>query len=171
MADLNRVFLTGNLGRDVEVRTTAGGMSVGSFSLASNRKWTSKDGEQREEVTWVDVTVFNSLADNCARYIGKGSKVLVDGYLKLESWDDRQSGEKRQRIKVVAESVTFLDGPQGRGDQDQGRPAARASSPAPREASPKRGNGKWGGGQPAPQGATRGRAQPEPEDEDQDIPF
>ena len=101
---LNKCFLIGNLARDPELRKLArSGTSVCDMTIAVNRK-----SGDREETAFVDVAIWGKVADNCSRYLSKGSQVLVEGYLKQESWEDRETGAKRSKLKVVAESVQFL---------------------------------------------------------------
>jgi single-strand DNA-binding protein len=109
MASLNKVFLMGNLTRDPELRYTPSGSAVTDLALAVNRTWTGKDGDRKEEVLFVDVTVWDRQAETCCQYLKKGRGVHVEGSLKLESWDDKTSGEKKSKIKVLAERIQFLD--------------------------------------------------------------
>ena len=110
MANLNSVHLIGNLTRDPEVRYTPKGTAVCDISLAINRILPPEQegGERREEVTYVDVTLWGRTAENAGQYLAKGRNVFVDGRLALETWEDKQSGQKRSRLKVVAESLQFL---------------------------------------------------------------
>lgn len=100
----NRVILMGNLTRDVELKRLATGTTVGSFGLAVNRR--TKD---REEVTFVDCEAWDKTAENMAKYLQKGRAVLVEGRLKLDSWEDRASGQKRTKLKVVVDTFQFVD--------------------------------------------------------------
>ena len=101
---LNKCFMIGNLARDPELRKLArSGTSVCDMTIAVNRK----SGEH-EDVAFVDVTIWGKIADNCGRYLSKGSQVLVEGYLKQESWEDRETGSRRSKLKIVAENVQFL---------------------------------------------------------------
>ena len=133
MANLNKVFLMGNLTADPELRYTPSGTAVADLRLAVNRRFTSKEGEQKEETLFVDVVVWQRQAENCSQYLSKGRSVMVEGRLKLDSWENQQ-GEKRSRLRVVAENVQFLGGrPQERaedresaaksGASDEGMPA------------------------------------------------
>ena len=108
MASANQVLLIGNLTRDPELRDTQGGSKVCGFGLAVNRKFKSGNS-LKEEVCFVDITTWADLAENCARYIKKGSLVFVDGRLSFQSWDD--NGKKRSKLEVVAKNVQFLDQP------------------------------------------------------------
>jgi len=108
MASLNRVFLMGNLTRDVELRA-AGSSQVGKFGIAVNRKWVAGDGEKREEVTFVDCEAWGKTAEAMAKYLGKGRGVFLEGRLKLDQWDDKESGQKRSKLSVVVEGFQFID--------------------------------------------------------------
>ncbi len=175
MASVNKVFLMGNLTRDPELRYTTNGVAVADLGVAVNRAYTTKDGERREEVTFIDVTVWNRQAENCCQFLKKGRPIHVEGYLKLDSWDDKTSGEKRTKLKVEAENVQFLgsrrDEPEGNAPQG----GEVVSAPAPRRSSPPSGNGANGparGSYNAPNAAPRRPATPPAETEaDDDIPF
>jgi len=119
MSSLNKVFLMGNLTRDPEMRSFAGGGHVCAIGLAVNRRFHTSQGEDREEVCFVDVDVFGRQAENVATYLRKGSPVLIEGRLRLDQWDDRQTGQKRSRLKVTAESVQFIGAP-NRGGSEPG---------------------------------------------------
>lgn len=173
MADLNKVFLIGRLTHDPELRYTPSGAPVSDLRLATGRVYTTKDGDRREETLYIDVTVWNRQAENCCQYLKKGSQIHVEGYLKMDSWDDRNTGEKRTKIKVEGDRVQFLDtrrssddsGPPGRSDVEYDETPARESR-----------RGPSGGGNGA--GARGGYAPPPPrpaprdqEQADEDIPF
>ena len=100
MANLNRVLLIGNLTRDPEIRYTPKGTAVADIALAVNRVFTGEDGEKREEVTYVDVVVWSRLAEIAEQYLKKGRPVFIEGRLQLDSWDDKQTGQKRSRLRV-----------------------------------------------------------------------
>jgi single-strand DNA-binding protein len=127
MPNLNSVHLMGNLTRDPEVRHTPKGTAVCDISLAINRLLPDDgSGERREEVTYVDVTLWGKTAENAGQYLAKGRSVFVDGRLALETWEDKQSGQKRSKLKVVAESLQFLGS----------RPPQGATPEAPAETKP-----------------------------------
>ena len=109
MAGLNKVFLMGNLTRDVELRYIPSGTAVTKFGMAVNRKFKLKNGESQEEVLFVDVTVWGRQAETSAEYLQKGSQVLVEGRLQLEQWETT-SGDKRSKVSVVADGITFMSG-------------------------------------------------------------
>ena len=128
MAGLNKVMLIGNLGKDPEMRYTANGSAVTSFSLAVNRTSQGQDGERREETEWFDVVAWNRLAELCSQFLQKGRKAYVEGRLHTRSWEG-QDGQKRYRTEVVANTVLFLDSAGGGGgaariDQYDDHPAA-----------------------------------------------
>ena len=131
---INKVFLLGNLTRDPEVKLLGGDRATASFGLAVNRKWKGADGEAKEEVTFVDCECWGRTAETVGQFLTKGSKCLIEGRLKLDSWEDKTTGEKRSKLKVVAEQVKFLDAP-GRSERtetatgrDVDRPSAQATS-------------------------------------------
>jgi single-strand DNA-binding protein len=125
MASFNRVILVGNLTRDPELRYTPKGTAVVRLGVAVNRQWKTDSGEAREEVTFVDVDSFGRQAEVIAQYLKKGRPILVEGRLKYESWDDKQTNQKRSKLMVVLESFQFLDS----GKRDDGGSAAPAATP------------------------------------------
>jgi single-strand DNA-binding protein len=137
MANFNKVILIGNLTRDPELRYTPKGMAIAKIGLAINRNWTSEGGEKKEEVTFVDVDIFGRTAENVAQYMKKGRPIMVEGRLRLDQWDDKQTGQKRSRLGVVAETVQFLGSPSGggggggEGGESAPRRSAPTSAPAP----------------------------------------
>jgi single-strand DNA-binding protein len=118
MASFNKVLLMGNLTRDPELRFTANGSAVASFGLAINRKYKQGD-EWKEDVCFVDITVWGKQGENCAQYLNKGSGAFIEGYLRLNSWET-DSGEKRNKMEVVANTVQFLPKGASSRDMDQG---------------------------------------------------
>jgi len=179
MAQLNKVFLMGNLTRDPELRRLTNGTAVTDLGLALNRTYTGKDGEKREEVVFIDVTVWDRQAETCCQYLRKGRAVHVEGFLKMDSWDDKTTGEKRTKLKVQADRVQFLDRKEDGGGQSMGSDDEFAA-PAPRRSAPPEPRGMGNGpsrdgysNNPAP-GAPPRRAPAPPVDsdvEDDDIPF
>jgi single-strand DNA-binding protein len=155
MASFNKVILVGNLTRDPELRYTPKGTAVTKIGLAVNRVWTSETGEKKEEVTFVDVDMFGRTAENVAQYMRKGSPLLVEGRLRLDQWDDKQTGQKRSKLGVVAETVQFLGGPRsgeaGSGASAVSRPVpASATAVAPAVAEPAEAEGASEGGDDVP---------------------
>lgn len=121
MASFNKVILVGNLTRDPDVRYTPGGSAVVEIGLAVNRKWFNKNTNQNEEeVTFVDVTLWGRTAEVVGEYLAKGRSVLIEGRLQLDQWDDKESGQKRSKLKVVGENMTML-GSGGNGNGQQGQ--------------------------------------------------
>jgi single-strand DNA-binding protein len=127
---VNKVILVGNLGKDPEVRYTAGGQAVASLRIATSRSWTDKQsGQRKEETEWHEVEVWGKQAELCGEYLAKGRQVYVEGRLKTDKWQDKQTGQDRYRIKIVADSVRFLS---SGGQRSAGRPASSpSSSPSP----------------------------------------
>lgn len=115
MANLNKVMLIGNLTRDPELKYTPKGTAVAEISLAINRVWNNDQNQKQEETTFVDVTLWGRQAELAQQYLTKGRGAYVEGRLQLETWDDKQTGQKRSKLKVVAESLQFL--PDGKGGQ------------------------------------------------------
>jgi single-strand DNA-binding protein len=139
MASFNKVILLGNLTRDPEVRYTPKGTAVTDLGLAVNRTYTADNGEKREEVTFVDVTFWGRTAEVAGEYLKKGRPVFVEGRLQLDSWDDKQSGQKRSKLKVIGENMQMLGSPRGGGGGEEGGSSApRSSKPAapPKTTSP-----------------------------------
>ena len=133
MASFNKVVLVGNLTRDPELRYTPKGTAIAKIGLAVNRVWTNEAGEKKEEVTFVDVDVFGRTAENVGQYMRKGRPILIEGRLKLDQWDDKQTGQKKSKLGVVAETVQFLGSASG-GEGGGGGGAAPAAPRAPRPA-------------------------------------
>ena len=113
MANLNKVMLIGNLTRDPELRHTPKGNAVGDISIAVNRRVQDGNGGWKDETTFVDVTIWGNTAENAHKYLSKGRGVFVEGRLQLDTWDDRETGKKRSKLKVVGEVLQFL--PDGKG--------------------------------------------------------
>ena len=121
MASFNKVILVGNLTRDPEVRYTTGGTAVCDISLAVNAQWTDKrTNERKEEVSFIDVTLWGRTAEIAGEYLAKGRPVLIEGRLQQDRWDDKETGQKRSKLKVVADSMQLL------GSRQEGGPGAPA---------------------------------------------
>jgi single-strand DNA-binding protein len=142
MANFNKVLLMGNLTRDPEVRYTPKGTAIATIGLAVNRVWSTESGEKKEEVTFVDVDVWGRQAETIGQYMAKGRPIFIEGRLKLDQWDDKESGQKRSKLKVVCESFQFIGAPKGGaggGEVSDQPPAAKSSrsrpapAPAPSE--------------------------------------
>jgi single-strand DNA-binding protein len=110
MANLNKVLLLGNVTRDPEVRYTPKGSAVCDLGVAVNRAYTTDSGEKREEVTFVDVTLWGRTAEVASEYLKKGRPVFIEGRLQMDTWDDKQTGQKRTRLRVVADNMQLLGG-------------------------------------------------------------
>jgi len=143
MASFNKVILLGNLTRDPEVRYTPKGSAVCDLGLAVNRNYTLDNGEKREEVTFVDVVLWARLAEIAGEYLKKGRPVFIEGRLQLDTWDDKQSGQKRSKLRVIGETMQLLGSRPGGGggggeSSDEERPARAAArtSPPPKAAGP-----------------------------------
>lgn len=159
MGDFNKVMILGRLTRDPEVRYTPSGTPVCDLGIAVGRRVGGGDSgsERREETTYVDVTLWRRQAELAGQYLAKGREVFIEGRLEMDSWDDKNTGQKRTKLKVVAENMQFVGGGGGGGNApQQQRPAYQNSAPAQQ--------------QPAPQQQAPAEPQFEPEDED-DIPF
>jgi single-strand DNA-binding protein len=128
MASLNKVFLIGNLTRDPELRTTPKGTAICSFGLAVNRQFRDEAGGTREETTFVDLEAWGKTGELIARYLSKGSPAMVEGRLRLDSWESK-TGEKRSKLKVVVDNVQFLGRSGEGGGSEGGQPERRAAAP------------------------------------------
>jgi len=130
MASFNRVILAGNLTKDPELRYTPKGTAIASIRLAVNRTWKSETGETKEEVSFVDVDAWGRQAEVIAQYVKKGRPLLIEGRLKQDTWEDKNTHQKLSKLKVVLEGFTFIDSRGGGEGAPSGRPAA-AAAPAP----------------------------------------
>jgi single-strand DNA-binding protein len=145
MAYLNKVFIIGNLTRDPELRVTPKGTAICQFGIAVNRQYKDESGATRDETTFVDIEAWGKQGELVSKYLSKGSLAMVEGRLKLDQWEDKQSGQKRSKLKVVLDNVQFLSSrgssqgggggqPAPQGDEPAEGGAADRSSPAPRTA-------------------------------------
>ncbi len=158
MPALNKVLLMGNLTRDPELRVTPKGTSICQFALAINRTFKMESGETREEVTYIDIEAWGKQGETIAKYVTKGRPLFVEGRLRLDQWEDKNTKEKRSRVKVVLENFQFLGDSRGGGG---GGGAAATEPGVDQTASPERHS------PPA-----RGAAKPAPaENLDEDVPF
>lgn len=158
MANLNKVMLIGNVVADLELRYTPKGTAVTDLRMAVNRQWTNDQGTRQEETTFLDVTLWSRQAEVAAQYLSKGRPVYIEGRLQMETWEDKTSGQKRSRLKIVGENMQFLGGggSGGGGGGGGGRPQA-----APQEES-------------SPQGGSPAAPAPAadvPQDDGDEIPF
>src|SRR5437763_1116723 len=137
MASFNKVILLGNLTRDPEIRYIPKGSEVCDLGIAVNRQYTLENGERREEVTYVDVVLWARLAEIAAEYLKKGRPVFIEGRLQLDTWDDKQSGQKRSKLRVIGENMQMLGSRPGGGAGagggadagDEDRPARSTTAP------------------------------------------
>ena len=144
MANFNKVILAGNLTRDPEMRYTPKGTAVAKFGLAVNRNWKNENGEAQSEVTFVDIEAWGRQAEVICQYVKKGNPFLVEGRLRLDQWEDKNTHQKQSKLKVVLESFSFLgtgrtaDGSAGTPSSGTRTAATSAAAPAnePVEAEP-----------------------------------
>ncbi len=144
-ASLNKVFLLGNLTRDPELRYTPGGSAVCEFGIAVNRRFVSNN-QERDETCFVEIVVWGKPAETCSRFLTKGSQVFIEGRLQYDQWEDRDSGTKRSRLRVVAEQVQFLGGRRGEDGGTAGDYGAGQPPQQPQQYSGGGGNYRQGGG-------------------------
>lgn len=157
MADVNLVVLVGRLTRDPEVRYTPSGTAIAQLGLAIGRKYKDQSGQLKEDTTFVDIDVFGRQAETAGQYLAKGRTVLIEGRLQLDQWEDKTSGQKRSKLKVVGNRVQFLGGPGEGGGRGAGGGGGGARA------------GGRGRGQGAGAGAGAANEAP-PEDANLDIP-
>jgi single-strand DNA-binding protein len=145
---INKVILVGRLGKDPEVRSTPSGTSVAKFSLATDERFTDKNGEKQERTEWHNVVAWGKLGEICGQYLKKGKLVYIEGSIRTDSWDDKESGQKKYRTEIVARDMKMLD---------------------------RRGEDEGGGGGGSYGGASRGRssssAPPPDMGDDEEVPF
>ena len=128
MPNLNKVMLMGNITRDIEIRNLPGGQAIAQIGLAINRSWSDSNGQKKEEVTFVDLEAWGKQAEAMHKYLAKGRPVYVEGRLKLDQWDDKETGQKRSKMKVVVEGFQFIDSkPEGERDTQQ-QPAQKRAT-------------------------------------------
>jgi len=167
MANFNKVILLGNLTADPEVRYTPRGTAVTDIRMAINRVWNDEQNQRREETTYLDVTLWGRQAEIAGQYLNKGRPVLVEGRLQMDSWEDKQTGQKRSKLKVVGESMNSGGGGGGGGGGNRGGGGGNGGG----------GNGGQGGGgnsggyDAPPSGGAPASADFNDVEEDDDIPF
>lgn len=146
---INKVILVGRLGKDPEVRSTPSGTSVAKFSLATDERFTDKNGEKQDRTEWHNIVAWGKLGEICGQYLRKGKLVYIEGSIRTDSWDDKESGQKKYRTEIVARDMKMLD---RRGDDEGG------------------GGGSYGG---ASRGSSsRGGSAPAPDmGDDEEVPF
>jgi single-strand DNA-binding protein len=145
MPNFNKVYLMGNLTRDIEMRITPKGTAIGQFGLAINRSWKNEAGQLQEETTFADIEVWGRQAETLSKYVKRGSPLFVEGRLKFDQWEDKTSGQKRSKLKVVLENFQFLggkkDGTEGGGEGD-GHEASNGNGQRQASAEPAARNGR-----------------------------
>jgi len=157
MANLNKVMLIGNLTRDPELRHTPKGTAVSEISMAINRVWNNDQGQKQEETTFVEVTLWGRQAELAQQYLTKGRPVYIEGRLNLDTWDDKETGKKRSKLRVIGENMQFLSSGTGAGGTGGGSSERSSQASTP----PQRSN--------SAQGASAASA--DDYQEDDDIPF
>jgi len=155
MASVNKVILLGNLGRDPETRYTTGGDAVTNLNIATSEQWKDKSGEKQERTEWHNITAWGKLGEICGQYLKKGKLVYIEGSIRTDSWDDKETGVKKYRTEIVANTMKMLD---RRGDEGGGS------------------QGGYGGGynQSQPRGSSRPSSSgpgPDMGGDDEDVPF
>ena len=177
MASLNKVMLIGNLTRDPEIKYTPKGTAIADLGIAVNRSYTIEaTGEKREEVTFIDVTFFGRQAELAKEYLSKGRSIYVEGRLQLDTWDDKQTGQKRSKLKVQGEMMQFLGGKGEGGGGGGGSYGGGGGGGTPSDEYDQRPRG-GGAGRPQQGGGPSAGPRPKPAppkpdpDEDDDIPF
>ncbi len=157
MPNLNKVMLMGNLTRDPEIKYTPKGTAIAAFGIAVNRVFTPSDGgERREEVTFIDLEAWGRTAEVIGEYFKKGRPIFIEGRLKLDQWDDKQTGKKMSKLRVVVESFEFLGSREGGGGEGGAPSGERSSAPPQRR---------------APAAAPRPPADPDLDVQADDVPF
>lgn len=151
--NFNKVLIAGNLTRDPEMRYTSKGTAICKIGMAVNRVWKNEAGEKKEEVTFVDVDCFGRTAENIAQYFRKGASIFIEGRLKLDSWEDKQTGARKQKLGVIADSFQFVG---GKREAAPSAPAAPRSKIDPADVPPR---------------ATAPPADVPPMDADDGVPF
>ena len=174
MASLNKVTLIGNLGKDPEVRYTANSRAVCNFTVATNERWTSRDGQPQERTEWHQIVVWGPQAENCGKYLSKGRQVYVEGKLQTRKWEDRD-GRDRYTTEIVADNVLFLSSDrQGGGSYQGGGYQGGGGGQQGGGGGYQGGGGGYqggGGGQRGPSGPPQGAPAPNPSFNEDDIPF
>lgn len=126
---LNKAMLIGNLGKDPELRYTASGVAVATFTIATNESWKDQDGNLQERTEWHNIVAWRKLAEICGEWLKKGKKVYLEGRIQTRSYDDKNTGAKKYITEIVAENMIMLDG--GRGAQSEAPAAAGGAMPEP----------------------------------------
>ncbi|MEA2490666.1 MAG: single-strand DNA-binding protein [Acidobacteriota bacterium] len=109
MASVNKVILVGRLGKDPEIRSVPSGTSVAKFTIATDEKFTDRSGEKQERTEWHNIVAWGKLAEICGQYLKKGKLVYIEGSIRTDSWDDKESGQKKYRTEIIANTMQMLD--------------------------------------------------------------
>lgn len=147
---INKAIIVGRLGKDPEIRSTPGGQSVAKFTVATDEKFTDRAGEKQERTEWHNVVAWGKLGEICGQYLRKGKLVYIEGSIRTDSWDDKETGQKKYRTEIVARDMKMLD---RRGDE---------------------GSAGGGGGYSQSRGSTGGAGKSAPADmvdDDEEVPF
>lgn len=172
MASFNKVILVGNLTRDPEVKYTAGGQAVSEIGLAVNRTWfDQKANERKEEVTFVDVTLWGRQAEVAGEYLAKGRSVLIEGRLQLDSWTDKESGQKRSKLRVVGEQMQMLGGREGGGGGGGAGGGSRGAGGGSQQYGGGEGRSPRGGGRPQSAPSNEYNQEPDFGSPNDEVPF
>lgn len=146
-SSVNKVILIGRLGKDPEIRSTPQGTTVAKFTLATDERFTDRSGEKQERTEWHNIVAWSKLAEICGQYLKKGKLVYIEGSLRTDSWEDKESGQKRYRTEIVAQNMQMLD---RKGDEGGG-------------------GGSYGGGSYAKKGSSA--PAPDTMEDDEEVPF
>jgi single-strand DNA-binding protein len=134
---VNKAILIGRLGRDPESRSTPSGTTLTKFSLATDEKFTDRSGERQERTEWHNIIAWGKLGEICGQYLRKGSLVYIEGSIRTDSWDDKETGKKMYRTEIVAQEMTMLDskrdGSSGGGDRSYSAPATSSVADSPED--------------------------------------
>jgi single-strand DNA-binding protein len=168
MASVNKVILVGRLGKDPEVRSTPQGTSVARFTIATDERFTDRSGEKQERTEWHNIVAWSKLAEICGQYLKKGKLVYIEGSIRTDSWDDKESGQKKYRTEIIANTMQMLD---RRGDEGGGG-GGGGGSYGGGGGYPSRGGGSGsGGGGNRPSGGGSGGGGGDFVDDDDEVPF
>ena len=129
MASVNKAILVGRLGKDPEIRSTPSGSTVAKFTIATDERFTDRNGEKQERTEWHNVVAWNKLAEICGQYLKKGKLVYIEGSIRTDSWDDKETGQKKYRTEIVAQTMQMLD---RRGDEAGGGSGGQYASSSSR---------------------------------------
>jgi len=154
---INKVILVGRLGKDPEIRSTPSGTSVAKFTVATDERFTDRNGEKQERTEWHNIAAWGKLGEICGQYLRKGKLVYIEGSIRTDSWDDKESGQKKYRTEIIANTMKMLD---RRGDEEGGGGS----------------RGGYGGGYNQSSGSSSSRGggrsnQPDMIDDDEEVPF